>query len=120
MEEIIELVEGGRIRRSSLLAKIATYLYCETANNTSTGAWCVDFEEVVETFSVPKELFTAEFVEDIIHTLITDFGKQVAECWVNIEDPDNPNFDITLYYDYIPGYVDEDASLINEDDDEWN
>lgn len=118
MEQIIELVDGGRIRRSSLLAKIATFLYCETANNTSTGMWCVGFDEVIETFSIPEKLFTKDFADEIVNTLLTEFQKQVAECLIVLDEPENPVFDVTLYSDYIPGYVYEDASLINEDDDD--
>jgi len=116
--DIIEL--GGdlqvAITYKNLLAKIATYIYVTTANETSTCAWCTYFDEIEEAFGLEPGWIDEEIAEDIQDTLNTYFTEFIAEIEIiynrgeNHEEVDR-YFDVTLYTNYCVGILQDDCSV---------
>lgn len=104
-----------KVEKSVLIAKIATYLFVTTSNETGTGNWCTSTEEVAEALAIPEE-FVKENVHAIVDELWQDYGDDlIAE--INIEnDPDGDMlyFDITLWHCAICGFIDDDACYEEE------
>jgi hypothetical protein len=102
------------ISEESLVNKIATFIYVEASHETTTGNWVVNSEEIAETLDIPEELVWL-LNEKIVAVLESTWKEQIAEV-ETYKDGDMICFDITLYYDFVYGFVEDDACW--EDDEE--
>ena len=101
-------VQEHNISRGSLVAKIATYLFVETSHETNTGNWNISATEISETLSIPLE-YVYKLKDDVIDEIEMVWKEMVAE--INVyQDIDDLWFDITLYHNYISGFVQDDAT----------
>ena len=92
--------------------KIATYIFVETAKNTSTSNWITYFHEINDYYKVDltqdKEL--KEAIEDCLYA---NFGQMILDLVV-----DNECFDLILGMNYCVDIVDdelEERGLEDED-----
>lgn len=76
-----------------LIRKIASYCYAEVVMETTSGAWCIYFEDIASFFEVPVKT-----IEDLKETInfeilkyegVSDIEYQAGEC-----------FDINMFTDY--------------------
>ena len=116
--DIIEL--GGDIQVAitykNLLAKIATYIYCTAARETTTCCWCVDMEEIEEYFALEPGWIDEEIADDIDSALYEYFGNFIAESYVVFERGDSEHeceryFDVDLFTNYCMGILQDDCSI---------
>jgi hypothetical protein len=113
MDTIIELNNGEKIRYSSLLNKMATSIFCESAMKTTTNNWCTYEEEVTELiaeYEVETELNISDLMEDLVNTLIEQYGNQVSECYVEDQN-EYKCINLSLWDSFCVQYVDYDACL---------
>ena len=88
--------------------KIATYIFTEVTTNTTSGTWCVSFEEIQSYYGVDLEK-EEELLEAIKNHLNTDFGNFIAD----FEVYDN-QFDVNLWTNYCVNNVDLEDELWGE------
>ena len=117
-EDIITLKTGNHIKYKDLLVKIATFLYVETAYETTSNNWTTYFQEVEEALELEDGFIDKEIANDVAATLYTEFENQVAEVEIYYETEADcyhevdRYFDVTLYENYCLGYVEDDQSII--------
>lgn len=80
--------------------KIATYIFIESAKNTSSSNWITYFSEIKSYYNIDltQDLELREMVEDI---LFKEFGNMILDIIV-----DNECFDLILGMDYCVDIVD--------------
>lgn len=92
--------------------KIATYIFVETAKNTSTSNWITYFNEINDYYKVDltqdKEL--KEAVEDCLYA---NFGQMILDLVV-----DNECFDLILGMNYCVDIVDDELEERGLEDEE--
>ena len=98
-----------------LAKKIATFIFIETANNTNSGNWCVDEEEIISAYHIALETLH-KITGLIVKELETTWSEQVAEVYYHDND-ETSEFDVTLYEAYIPGFLQDDTCLEETDED---
>lgn len=117
-DEIIEL--GGdlqvAITYENLLAKIATYIYCTAAQETTTCCWCVYMDEIEEYFGLEPGWIDEDIADDIDGALYEHFGQFIAEDYVVFERGDNEHeceryFDVDLFTNFCVGILQDDCSV---------
>jgi len=117
-----EIIEIGNdidvaIKFKNLIVKIAAYIYVEVAHETTTSAWCVDMNEIEDAFGLEPGFIDEEVAEEIEGALYHEFGNMVAEVEYVLERESDCEheveryFDVTLYHNYIPGIIQDDASI---------
>lgn len=82
--------------------RIATYLWCTVAQNSTTGNWQIDKKEVEDYFNIK---LTDELCEEILNVMYENFD--VLDCEFVCEDNEY-YFDIVIGNDYVINYLEED------------
>lgn len=114
MEKTVKLINGTLVYENSLIAKVASFLYCETATKTNYNNLIIYFSEIEWVFQLPKGYITFPIAKKIEKVLLKDFKLQVASCDINKITEKDYYFDITLWDDFIPGWTQEDSAFFIE------
>ena len=75
--------------------RVATYIFVECAQNSESGNWVVDFEEIEEFFGFK---FTKEIYDKVEEALFKNFNNAVLDNEGSFEDK---CFDIMLGTDFV-------------------
>ena len=108
-KEIIKINDGTEtytISKSSLLSKIATYIYVVASHDTTNGTRYIYFDGCDNYHWLP-EGWTKQHVDEIIDVVNTYFAEMVSDIWA-----DEDAFDVGLYHNFVMGYIEDDQSLI--------
>ena len=114
MAETIKLEDETVVYESSLIAKVASFLYCEAATKTDYNNWIIYFSDIEEAFQLKKGYITLSIAKKIKKVLLQDFETQVASCDIDQIMDNEYYFDVTLWNDYIPGWTQEDPAFATE------
>ena len=90
--------------------KIATYIFTEVTRNTSSGTWCVEFDDINSYYGVNLQE-DEELLEAVKEHLWKDFGHLIAD----FEVYDNL-FDVNLWTNYCIDDVDGEEDLWEYED----
>lgn len=115
MAKIIKLEDETVVYESSLIAKVASFLYCETATKTDYNNWTIYFSDIEDTFQLKKGYITLSIAKKIQKVLLEDFETQVASCDIDQIMNNEYCFDVTLWSDYVPGWTQEDPGFATEE-----
>lgn len=115
MAKMIKLEDETVVYESSLIAKVASFLYCETATKTDYNNWIIYFSDIEDAFQLKKGYITLSIAKKIKKVLLQDFETQVAFCDIDKIMDNDYCFDVTLWNDYIPGWTQEDPAFATEE-----
>lgn len=108
MEKTITLNNGTSVYEMDFLTKVASYIYCTSALNTSSDAWFVEFSDIEERFDLPAGFIDDDMAERIRDTIFKEFDNQISECRIFNNQGGKRKFKgyfyIYLFGDYTPNW----------------
>ena len=100
------------VEKQDLVTKIGTYIFVEATSNTSTGNWLVTSEEIAEDLDIDEDIIVS-LKDDIVDELDANWSNQV-ESVDTYDDEGLLCFDVNLWCDYIPGFIQDDPAFCEE------
>lgn len=115
-KSFIYVKDNGHISIEAFACKMASYIFAEGALGTQYGGWSVSTSELEDYFSLEEGTIDSDFVEKITDAMQNNFGDMVEV--ESYEDEDvGVVFDLTYYHSFVPGFLEDDACIIENRED---